>query len=111
MSRKHSIASDQVKSNVQEVGYDENPVFLTESNISSKPLDSSPDSYLVALKNLAEKGAIQVTYPKQSSGTKVETPTSAVTQAEIKNTRYSEVFSQFSQDFSHGSLENFSHKP
>ena len=54
LSKKHYIASDQVKSNVQEVGYDENPVFSTESNISSKHPVSSPDSYLVALKNLAE---------------------------------------------------------
>ena len=101
MSKKHSIASDQVKSNVQKVRYDENPVFSTESKISSKPSVSSPDSYLDALKNLAEKGAIQVTYPKQSSGTKVQTPTSAVTHTEIKNTPYSEVFSQFTQKFSH----------
>ena len=56
-------------------------------------------------------GAIHVTYPKQSSGTKVETPTSAVTQAEIKNTPYSEAFSQFAQEFSHESLENVSDKP
>ena len=104
LSKKCYTASDQVESNTQEVGDVEHPVFSTESKISSKPSDSSLDSYLVALKNLAEKGAIQVTYPKQSSGSKVETPTSAVTQAEIKNTSFSEVFSQFSQEFSHKSL-------
>ena len=111
LSKKRSITSDQVESNAQKVGSVENPVFLTESKISSKPPDSSPDSYLVALKNLSEMGAIHVTYPKQSSGTKVETPTSAVTQAEIKNTPYLEVFSQFAQEFSHESLENVSDKP
>ena len=82
-----------------------------ESNISSKPPVSSPDLYLDTLKNLAEKGTIQLIYPKQSSGTKVETPTSAVTQAEIKNTPYSEAFSQFAQEFSHKSLEIVSDKP
>ena len=70
MSKKCSFASDQVESNAQKVGSVENRVFLTESKLSSQPPDSSPDSYLVALKNLSEKGAIQVTYPKQSSGKK-----------------------------------------
>ena len=91
-----------------------------ESKISSKPPDSSPDSYLVALKNLSEMGAIHVTYPKQSSGTKVETPTSAVTKAEIEtpmfvvpqdeieNTTYSEEVSQLAQEFSHENSENVS---
>ena len=64
LSRKHSIASDQVKSNIKKVRYDENCTFSMETNISSKPSFSSPDSYLDALKNLEKKGAIQVTYPK-----------------------------------------------
>ena len=111
MSKKRSIASDQVESNAQKVGYVENPVFSTESKISCKPSDSSPDSYLGALKNLAEKGAIQVTYPKQGSGKKVKPPTSGVTHTEIKNTLYLAVFSQFAQKFSHENLKNVSDQP
>ena len=97
--------------NVKKVSYDENRTFSTETNISSKPSFSSPDSYLDALKNLEKKGAIQVIYPKQGSGKKVKPPTSAVTHTEIKNTPFSDVFSQFALNFSHENLKNVSDLP
>ena len=108
LSRKHSNVLDQVKSNVKKVRYVENRNFSTENNISSKPSFSSPDSHLDALEILKKRGAIQVIYPKQGSGQKVNPPTSAVTHTEIKNTLYSAIFSQFTHKFSNKNLENVS---
>ena len=45
-------------------------LFLTETNVSSKPNYFSSDSHLAALEILKKNGAIQVIYPKQ--GTEVE---------------------------------------
>ena len=111
LSKKHSIALDQVGSNIKKVRYDENCAFSMEIAISSKPSFSSPDSHLDALKILEKRGAIQVIYPKQGSGNIVNPPTSAVTHTEIKNNLYSPVFSKFAHIFSHKILKNVSDLP
>ena len=63
------------------------------------------------LEILNKKGVIQVIYPKQGLGNLVSSPTSAVTYTEIKNTPFSDVFSQFALKFSHKNLENVSDLP
>ena len=69
------------------------------------------DSHLDALEALKKSGAIQVIYPKQSSGNLVNPPASAVTTTEIKNTLFSDIFSNFAHKFSYENLENVSDLP
>ena len=65
------------------------------------------DSHFDALEKLKRSGAIQVTYPKQSSGILVKkSPFSAITAIEIKNTLFSDVFSNFAQQFSYKNFKN-----
>ena len=50
-------------------------------------------------------------YPKQSSGKLVDSPASASTTTETKNTPFLDVFANFAQQFSHENLENVSDLP
>ena len=111
LSKKHSYIFDQVDSNVKKVTFDENPAFSSETIISCKPTFSGSDCHLDSLEILKKSGAIQVIYPKQSSGNLVNPPASAVTSAKIKNTPFLDVFSQFAHKFSHENLENVSDLP
>ena len=61
LPKKRSYVSDQVSSNVKRVRFDENPVLLSETIVSSKPTFLDLDSHFDALENLKRRGAIQVT--------------------------------------------------
>ena len=112
LSKKRSYVSDQVKSNIKQVRFDKNPVLPSKTIVSSKPTFSDLDSHFDALEKLKRSGAIQVTYPKQSSGILVKKlPTSAVTVPKIENTLFSAVFSNFAQQFSDKNLQNVTDLP
>ena len=89
---------------IKKVKFDKNPAFSSETTVSSKPTFSGSDSHVDVLEILKKRGAIQVIYPKQSSGNLVNPPAFVVTSTEIKNTPFSDVFSQFAHKFSHENL-------
>ena len=62
LSKKHSFVSNQTRSSSKKVRFSKDVLFSSET---SKPLFSSIDYGLNALKKLQKSGKIQVIYPKQ----------------------------------------------
>ena len=101
LSKKHSYVSDQTKSSVKKVRFNENVSFLSET---SKPISSSKDYCLDTLAKLQKSGKIQVIFPKHRSGHTVSAPSTA--KNTNTNIKFSDIFVNFAQQFSHDKMEN-----